>query len=247
MNIQVKPLVIGKLTASQIISGILSGINDTVKFINDGISLFVKRLLRNKSASNNISGVGERRNKFRFFQKFPVKKLFLLVVVGVVLYGGYKIATNVGGETSDSEGKIKVQKATSSQDLNKVLFFPLKNGDEEISKIKYEIEKAELKDEIIVKGKRARAVEGRTFLIITLKITNEYSQQIDIKSRDYVRLSVNDSDEWLAPEIHNDPVEVQAMSTKYTRLGFPINVSDKDLALRVGEINGEKEIIPLEL
>jgi hypothetical protein len=42
-------------------------------------------------------------------------------------------------------------------------------------------------------------------------------------------------------------VEVQAISTKFTRVGFPINENDSDLKLRVGEIEGEKETIPLEL
>ena len=102
-------------------------------------------------------------------------------------------------------------------------------------------------DEIIVEGKRATTVKGRTFLIVTLKITNEYTQSIDMDTRDYVRLSVEPNQEWQAPDIHNDPVQVQAISTKYTRLGFPINETDKNLILRVGEINGTKEEIPLTL
>jgi hypothetical protein len=51
----------------------------------------------------------------------------------------------------------------------------------------------------------------------------------------------------LAPEIHNDPVEVQALSTKYTRLAFPIDDTYKDLTLYVGEINGHKDAIKLNL
>jgi hypothetical protein len=70
---------------------------------------------------------------------------------------------------------------------------------------------------------------------------------IEINSRDYVRLIVDgNTKEMLAPEIHNDPVEAQAISTKYTRVGFPINTSDKNLVLQVGEINGPKQTIKLE-
>lgn len=106
---------------------------------------------------------------------------------------------------------------------------------------------AELQDEIVIKGQKANAVKGKEFLIINLKLTNNYSKTIQINTRDYIRLSVNKSDEKLAADIHNDPVEVQAISTKYTRLGFPIDETDKNLTLYVGEINGKKESITLNL
>ena len=68
-----------------------------------------------------------------------------------------------------------------------------------------------------------------------------------MNTRDYVRLTVNNGSEWLAPDIHNDPVEIQAISTKYTRIGFPISDTDKKLKLQIGEINGDKEIVDLKL
>ena len=99
-----------------------------------------------------------------------------------------------------------------------------------------------------VEGKGEKVVKGRIFLFFTIKISNGYTQAIEMNTKDYARLSVNGNfDEWLAPDIHNDPVEVQAISTKYTRLGFPINENDKNLVLRIGEIEGEKQEIPLEL
>ena len=72
-----------------------------------------------------------------------------------------------------------------------------------------------------------------------------FCQAIEIDSKDYVRLSVNNSDEWLAPEIHNDPVEVQAISVKNTRLGFTINAKNESLKLLVGEIDKDKQEIEL--
>ena len=71
---------------------------------------------------------------------------------------------------------------------------------------------------------------------------------IKINTKDFIRLSVNNNqNEWLAPDLHNDPVEVQAISTKNTRLGFPVNESDKNLVLQVGEIEGYKQQISLSL
>lgn len=136
--------------------------------------------------------------------------------------------------------------AKAKQVLNKTFYFPLKDAKgTEISKIVYTIQDAQLQDEIIVKGQRARAVKGRTFLVLNVKIKNDHKQTIEISSRDYVRLSLNDSKELLAADIHNDPVQVQAISTKYTRIAFPINDSDKNLILHIGEISGKKEELEL--
>ena len=179
----------------------------------------------------------------------PMKFLVIVLVAGGILIGAARLINSITSSKSSSSDRLEVKSAKAEQILNKEYVFPLRNEDEEkIAEIKYFLEKVELRDEIIVKGQRATAVKGRTFLIFTLKITNEYKSDIEIDSRDYVRLSVNgNADEWLAPEIHNDPVEVQAISTKFVRLGFPINDSDSNLVLRVGEIDEEKQEFPLDI
>ena len=107
---------------------------------------------------------------------------------------------------------------------------------------------AELRKEILIKGQKATAIKGRIFLIINLKIVNTLKQGINVNARDYMRLTVNgNSNELLAPDIHNDPVEVQAISTKHTRVGFAINDNEKNYVLQVGEIDGGKESIKLNL
>ena len=98
-----------------------------------------------------------------------------------------------------------------------------------------------------MKGQKARSVKGRIFFILNLKVVNDFKQKIEIQTTDYIRLSVNgNKDVWLAPDIHSDPAGIQAISTKYIKVGFAINESDKDLILRVGEINGEKEEFPVK-
>lgn len=161
---------------------------------------------------------------------------------------------NVAGKSTDaatnssSDGRVEVKKPIAQQVLNKEFSYPLKDqAGKEVSKFKYEVLSAELRDEIIVKGQKATSIKGRQFLIVNFKITNTYNKSIQINARDYIRLSVNNSSEKLAADIHNDPVEVQAISTKYTRVGFPINDTDNNLTLQVGEIDGKKEFIKLKL
>lgn len=225
-----------------------------LKSLTSRLSL-TKNLLRKKTSPGLISPSTNPRRKFNFpgnkqslllRNKF-LKPLLITAVAVVILFGLSKLISGIGG--SGSVNKIEVSGAKASQVINREFLFPLRDGGgENLSEIKFFIEKAELRDEIVVKGKRATSIKGRVFLIITAKITNQYRQAITMNTKDYVRLSVNgNEEEWLAPDIHNDPVEIQAISTKYIRIGFPINEKDRNLILRVGEINGEKVRIPMEL
>jgi hypothetical protein len=119
------------------------------------------------------------------------------------------------------------------------------NRDFTVSNLKYTLVSGELTDQILVNGQKATAVSGKTFLIINIKLTNDSNNKATINTRDYIRLSTGSDSEWLAPDIHNDPVEVQPISTKYTRLGFPVDSNVKNFKVRVGEINGDKTTLDL--
>lgn len=196
-------------------------------------------------SSNLTYGVRKRMNGISRKKLSQILLLILLIVIGGL---GLKTVINRKGVGANVEDRrIEVQGAKSNIDINKEFEFPLRNDNgEEVSTIKYRILNVELRDEIVVKGQKATAVKGRTFLIMNLKISNEYNQAIQMNTRDYVRLTLNNNEEErLAPDIHNDPVEIQAISTKFTRIGFPINDTDKNLKLHVGEITGEKKVIDL--
>ena len=158
----------------------------------------------------------------------------------------YKI---VSGKESDS-GKVErvsVAGPKATAQLNKEFTFPLKDSkDKKITEVKFIVESAELRDEIIVKGQRATAVEGRTFMILNLKMTSSYTKGLQVNSKDYFRLTMNDNfADMLAPDIHNDPVVIEPTSTKFTRVGWALNDSDKKLILHVGEVGGEKTKIEI--
>jgi hypothetical protein len=193
------------------------------------------------------------RKRVRRFVKRSTVLPFALVGV-VVIIVAVLLIRNATGTTSASpvlganDKRVDIQKPKAQQEINKDYNFPLKDQTgKEVSKFTYRIQNAELRDEIVVKGQAATAVKGRTFLIVNVKITNNFDKDISLNVKDFVRLSVNGSAEKLAPDIHNDPVNVQAISTKYTRVGFPINDTDKNLQLQVGEISGSKDTIKLTL
>lgn len=191
---------------------------------------------------------GNIKNNINKIYRNPIFWPFVIVAIVVIVIGYIMVANIARTRFAGGDPRIIIEKPKATQALSKQFSFLLKDAQgKEISKFKYEIQGAELRDVIVIKGQKATAVNGRTFLVINLKITNDFDKTIQIKSRDYIRLIVAKSKEKLAPDIHNDPVEIQAISTKYTRLGFPINDTDGDLTLQVGEITGGKEKVKLDL
>ncbi|MBI4067642.1 hypothetical protein HY407_04615 [Candidatus Gottesmanbacteria bacterium] len=186
--------------------------------------------------------IGNIKNKVTKF--LPI---IILVLIVLVLLFWAKNTIQPNSIASDDRAVLKGPRA--SEVLNKDFSFPIKDEKgAEITKFKYNLESGELRDEILVKSQRVVAVKGKIFLILNIKITNPYSQAIDVNAKDFVRLAVNANDqEKMAADIHSDPVTVQAISTKLTRLGFPINDGDRNLTLYVGELKGDKTKIDLKL
>lgn len=175
-----------------------------------------------------------------------LKKIIVWILVILIGLGAISTLFKLISK-GNSGNKINVAAPKKTLELNKDFSFPLKDSTgKTVSAVKYTIQTASLTDEFVVKGQVARSVKGRTFLILDIKIVNDFDKDIQVQSADYVRLSVNgNKTSWAAADAHNDPVTVAAISTKQVKLGFAINENDHDLLLRVGEINGEKTELPI--
>lgn len=190
------------------------------------------------------------RNYIRRLNNSRTRAYFITAVVLLVaIFLMVKFNPFAGGKSPSVSGNSKavIKDALSTLALNREFKFPLKDEkNETVGEIKYIIENAELRNEIIIKGRKAYAVKGRVFLILNLKIVNDSNKNISMSTKDYARLFVNGNEnEPLSPSIHNDPVVVDAISVKPTRIGFAINESDKDIKIKVGEIKGEKTTVDI--
>lgn len=181
-------------------------------------------------------------------------KVLLAVGVGVVAIIGLLAMT---GKTKADPSTSSGISASESQEIagpiavtqiDKSFSVPIRDSQgEEVSQLNFRIESAEKRNEILVKGQKAVAVDGREFLILNLKIDNSYQQGVDIHTADFFRLTVNGvTDEKYAPTIHSDAVNVPPISTKVSRVGFPINVDDENITLQVGDIESEKQTFSLD-
>ena len=174
-----------------------------------------------------------------------------IIIAAVILIAGFVLIKfnpfPLTKPQTATNNKTVLKDAIKTLPLNKEFKFPLKDEkNETVGEIKYIIENAELRDEIIIKGRKAYAVDGRNFLILNLKIVNDSNKTISMSTKDYARLFLNGNEnEPLSPSIHNDPVVVDAISVKPTRIGFAINETDKNIKIKIGEIKGDKTTVDI--
>lgn len=189
------------------------------------------------AASTSRARIGFNKKKFG--------KLVLAVVIIGVVYAGWRMQTQTAAQTNtNSLGETTM--ATLTTPIEREYLFAVYDKNKKLADpIKYVISDAQLTKQIIIKGQKATAVAGRSFLIINLKLINEFDQSLFLNTRNYIRVQPAGETDKLAPEIHNDTVEVQPLSTKLTRIGLPVDEGIKEFVLYIGELDGEKQEIPI--
>lgn len=198
-----------------------------------------------------FSKIGSRisllRTKIRSL--FAVKKigtLFLILIVAGAVFISLRTVLRRAASTPQVAGQISTVPVSATQ-INRDFSFVVYDKNKKLTdSVKYTITDAQLTKEIIIKGQKASAVSGRAFLIINLKLVNDFNDSLFLNTRNYMRIQPKGSADKLAPEIHNDTVEVQPLSTKLTRIGLPVDENTKEFTLFVGELDGEKEAIAIK-
>lgn len=211
------------------------------------MNIWKKIIVKSIVLKDNLLEILKEKIIFLNFKRFFVLASLLILFIGVIVnFSLSPIKPFFNNETQISDNRVQIENPKSINEVNKNFTFPIKNDrGQEINKIEYVISSAEIRNEIIVKGQKATSIKGREFLILNLKIKNNSDQRILINSRDYIRLAQVQNQDLMASDIHNDPVEVQAGSTKMTRLGFIVDDFNKNFKIQIGEIKGKKTTIDL--
>lgn len=166
----------------------------------------------------------------------------LLFVIGALGVGWRAVKGRTAATSGTQSSGVAPDALTTS--VEREFSFNVYDQQKELSDpVRYTITTAQLTKQIIIKGQKANAVNGRTFLILNLKLVNDFDKSLFLNTRNYLRVQPAGTDDRLAAEIHNDTVEVQPLSTKLTRIGLPVDDGIKDFTLYVGELEGEKEAI----
>ncbi|MCJ7740273.1 hypothetical protein MUP32_03065 [Candidatus Microgenomates bacterium] len=180
------------------------------------------------------------KNKVKEFLKTRKKlAIGLLVIILIIAAVGYN--QNRRATTNVIKSKSIVSEVDKSFD-----FAALNNQGKAAfnNKIKLKIASAEKTSQVLVKDQVYTAKNNKLFLIVNLELKNDATVAYNILPGDLVRLSYNgDEDNKYAPDLHNNLVNVAAISTKTDRIGFVIPDDAKDYKLIVGELEGKKETI----
>lgn len=242
------PTDVWKATLTSSITKAQTALKNATLFLTDFAERNTQTVSSDIKRKNPVGNIKNMFQKFSGNNKKFIKfvPLFIVAIVVVFAVGTFLRNNNQTVLGSNDSDVLKIDDSTAEVALNKSLSFPVMDDQgEEVGRVEYTLEKAELRDQLIIKGQQARAIEGRDFLIIHIKLRNDTNSAISVNTRDFIRLKMKGTDEQFAPTIHNDPVEVQAISSLTTRLGFSISEEDEDLTVLFGEIKGDKETVKL--
>lgn len=188
------------------------------------------------------------KNRFRPALRycFRYKKvLILILIVGLIGFGISKSKKVTGSPTAVTNGVQTNGNPTLG--INKEYNFPIYNkGKKTENNLKMVVTTVERSDKILINGKPASAKDGKDFLIINLEISNPTQDKLNIRPVDFFRL-VDDQGNQFAADVHNDPVKAEPISIKKTRIGFLVDEKQKSFKCLVGEINGEKQEVIINI
>lgn len=180
----------------------------------------------------------------KIFNRNRTGTIIFIAIVGLAVAIGIRITLAKTNKTPSPTAEVS---GALTVPIEKTFTIQAYNRDKELADpIQFTISTAQITKQIIIKGTKANAVAGRTFLILNLKLVNQANESLFLNTRNYVRIQPKGTSDKLAPEIHNDTVEVQPASTKMTRIGLPVYENDKEFTLYLGEIEGEKEEVTIK-
>src|SRR6185437_12325355 len=144
--------------------------------------------LNNPTSSYSTGGSQFKKIK-RFFKNTPyipfvIVGAIVLIIATIVIRGFVNNHPKTNTLGASTNNQVNVAKPLAQQTLNKNFDFPLKDATGKVvSKFNYEILSAEEDNQIIIKGQIATAVQGKTFLLLNLKITNNYDKDVQLNTR----------------------------------------------------------------
>ena len=224
--------------------------SNTVLLNTKGLSIFGRKPAENSESVHDNSPSPNfeiKRNRFslkyrRIKSIFSRKILLILVVLLLVicllaiLYISGKNPTNL----------VQNKAAQQSVQINKSVDFPVRDqkGAATDKKLTMRITTTDKTSQILIQGKPATARSGKTFLIINLELDNPTQSKLGLAPVELIRL-LDSEEKKYAPDVHNDKVSIEPLSTKRTRVGFVVDETKNSFNIQFGEVSGKKETVTI--
>lgn len=166
----------------------------------------------------------------------------LLIVAGValalVVIGYLAINSNTDKVlTSEDRPTVKINRAYE-------IVARTKEKKRTTGRFTLTVTNAQFADSILVQGKKARPVQGKTFLVLNMEIENTYKVQLYSFPVDLFRF-VREDGQKFAPSVHQGTVLIRPQATKKNNVAFVVLPTDKKFKIEVGDINEPKETLEI--
>lgn len=176
------------------------------------------------------------------------KKVFIVAaVILIVAVGAWYFTQNNGTNGASDPSNINLA-PNGTANLNKKVEFPIrdKDGKETGTKLAVTFTSIERADKILYGGKPLTAKQGKDFIIANIEIENTTKDRLTVRPVDFIRL-VDAEGRNYAPDIQTNSLKVEPLSIKNTRTMFIVSENMKTLKFLIGEINGNRETVEVNL
>jgi hypothetical protein len=189
---------------------------------------------------NKFTKIKKLLSSFYLKYKKPIL-VFSVIILSFLIYRSVFQKNTTADNNQLKKVEVMVEKNFEFKALNN-------QGKAVKDKIKFKVVTAEKTNQVLVNEKLYEAKNNKMFLIVHLEYKNDTTQQLFIMPGDLVRLTYSeDKENKFAPDLHNNLISVAAISTKVDRIGFVIDEEKKNFSLIVGELDGDKEEIDINL
>jgi hypothetical protein len=166
------------------------------------------------------------------------KNLAIGAVIVLILIFGAVFLFNTG-PSDDAEDKPTVKIGKSYEIIART-----KDKKRTTGRFNLTVTNAQFSDSILVQGKRARPVKGKTFLVLNMEIENSHKVQLYAFPADLFRFEREDGKKF-APSVHQGTVLVRPQATKKNNVAFVVLPSEKKFKIEVGDVGETKETLEI--
>jgi hypothetical protein len=187
----------------------------------------------------NTEFLNPYRNKLTNWTAKPKNLWFAGAVIIALITVGYLVFNSNDDNvlTASDQPTVKIGKSIE-------VIARTEDGRRTTGRFDLTVTNAHFADSILVQGKRARPVKGKTFLVLDMEISNPHKVSLYAFPADLFRFVRSDGEKF-APSVHQGKVRVRPEATKKSNVAFVALPEDKKFKIEAGDINEDK--ITLEI
>ena len=167
----------------------------------------------------------------------PKNAIIIGLVVLAIIAAGFFLFSSRSSNTNENKPTVTIGKSYE-------VIARTEDKQRTTGRFEMTITSAQFADSILVQGKRARPVKGKTFLVVNMEITNPHKVGLYAFPVDLFRF-VRDDGQKFAASVHQGIVLIRAEATKKSNVAFVVFPTENKFKIEVGDVNTKKETLEI--